>query len=109
MDDGSAADERAEEADHEVDRVIGGKDAEIAHAGSKGVDRSERDALLEIIFVGHHAAFGAAAGAGGVDDGGEVTALARNECGFAAAAEFFPAFCFGKIVVWRGFGNEDRF
>src|SRR5712664_2006048 len=109
MNDGSATDKGAEEADHEVDGVIGRKDAEVAETWSEGIDRSEGDALLEIVFVGHHAAFGAAAGAGGVDDGGDVAALAWDEGGFASSAKFFPALRAGEIGVWRGFGNEERF
>ena len=58
-----AANERAEEANHEIDSVIRRQDAEVAHARRKRIKRGERDALLEIIFVRHHAAFGAAAGA----------------------------------------------
>src|SRR5712675_3800883 len=93
------ADEGAEKTDHEINRVIGGEDAEIAKAGSEGVDGSERDALLEIVFVSHHAAFWAAAGAGGIDDGGHVAALARNEGRFPGAAKFLPANRAGKISI----------
>jgi len=109
MHNSGAADEGPEETDHEINRVIGGKDAEIAKTGSEGIDGSERDALLEIILVGHHAAFWAAAGAGGIDDGGHVAALTRNEGGFPGAAKFFPAKCAGKISIWWCFGDEDGF
>ena len=57
------ANEGAEETNHEIDRVIRRQDAEVAHTRRKRIERSERDALLEIIFVRHHAAFGTAAGA----------------------------------------------
>ena len=57
--------------------------------------------------MGHKAALGAAAGAGGVDDGGDIATLARNEDRFAVAAKFFPALCAGKINVWWSLGNEN--
>src|SRR5258706_5610140 len=103
------ADEGPEETDHKINRVIRGKDAEIAKTGSEGVDRSERDALLEIILVGHHTAFWAATSAGGIDNGGHVAALTRNESRFPGAAKFFPANCTGKINIWWCFGDEDGF
>src|SRR5258707_384842 len=106
---GGSTDEGAEKADHEVDGVIRGQNAEIAHARCEGIDGSERDALLEIVFVGHHAAFGAAAGAGGVDDGGDIAALTSDEGGFAGGAEVFPAVRAGQIGVWRSLCDEDRF
>ena len=51
MHDRGAAGERADEADHEIYRVIRGEDAEVAHAGPEGIERGQRDALFEIIFV----------------------------------------------------------
>ena len=79
MHDGGAAGEGANETDHEINRVIRGENAEIAHAGPKGIERRERNALLEIIFVRQDAAFRASAGAGRIDDAGRVFALARGE------------------------------
>jgi hypothetical protein len=79
--------------------VIGGEDAEVADAGPELIKRSERDALFEIIFVGHQAALGTAAGSGGIDDGGEVLAFTRNECGGGVTAEFFPTMGAGEIGV----------
>src|SRR5882672_61013 len=102
-----AADEGAEETNHEVDCVIGGKDTQVAKAGSEGIDRGQRDTLLEIILVGHHAAFGAAAGAGGIDDGGDIAAPTRDEGRFAVAAEFFPAMCTKEIDVCWSLRNQN--
>src|SRR6266436_9136298 len=106
---GGAADEGAEEADHEVDSVVGRENTEVTEAGGERIDGSERDALLKIIFVGHHAAFGAAAGARGIHDGGDVATLTRDEVWFAFAAEFFPAMRTEEIGIWRRFGDEDSF
>ena len=91
MNDRGAASEWADEADHKIDRVIRGEDAEVTHAGPKRIERSERDALLEIIFVREHAAFRAATGAGGINDAGGILALARNEIWFAGLLKIFPA------------------
>src|SRR5882672_12049617 len=71
------ADEGPEEADHEVDRMIGGQDAEVAKVGSERIERGERNALFHIIFVSHHAALGAAASAGGIHDRCYVLTCAR--------------------------------
>src|SRR5271157_586798 len=60
---GRPANERPEETNHEVDGVIRRQDAEVAHAWRKRIKGGESDALLEIILVRHHAAFGTAAGA----------------------------------------------
>src|SRR5947207_179958 len=103
-----------EKADHEIDGVIRWQNAEIADAGPEWIERSESDTLFEIIFVGHHAAFGAAAGAGGVDDGGEVFAFAGNElrsgAGIGTFFELgFPAVSASEIGVGRSFGNENGF
>src|SRR5260370_40914064 len=91
MHDASAAGERAEKADHKIDSVVGGENAEVTHARPKWIERRERYTLLEIIFVGHHAAFGAAAGSGRIDDGRDILAFAGHEGGRGAASKFFPA------------------
>src|SRR5882757_5217801 len=102
-----AAGDRAEKADHNIDGVVGGENAEVTHAWPKWIERSERYALLEIIFVGHHAAFGAAAGSGRIDDGGDVLAFAGHEGGREAASKFFPALGASEIGVGRRFGDKD--
>src|SRR5262245_28997924 len=99
--------EWAEEADHEIDGVIGWENAEVAHAGREGIERGEGDALFEIVFVGHHTALGKTAGARGIDDGGDVLAFARGKCRFRAYAEFFPAMGAEEIGAGGGFGDED--
>src|SRR5215468_4644269 len=100
-----AACKRTEKTDHEIDRMICRKNTEIAHARPKRVERSESDALLKIILVRHHAAFGAATGSGGIDDACNVFSLARNENWFRYAAKFFPSLSAGKIGVCWGFGD----
>src|SRR6266403_2847661 len=107
MDYGCTAYEGVEKTQHEVNRVVRWKNAEVGCTRPQRIQSRECYALLEIVFVGHHAAFGAAAGAGGIDDGGDVAALTRDERGFAVAAKFFPALCSGKIGVWRGFRDDD--
>src|ERR1700687_5139571 len=107
MYDAGAAGERAKKADHKIDGVVGGEHAEVTHAWPKWIERSERYTLLEIIFVGHHAAFGAAAGSGRIDDGRAVLAFAAHEGGRDAAAKFFPALGASEIGVGRRFGDED--
>src|SRR5262249_541951 len=108
MDDASPASERPEEANHEVNRVIGRKDAEITDPGPEGIKRRKGDALLEIVFVGHHAAFGAATCPGGVDDAGEVFALARSEAGRRFfGAEFLPTVSAGEVGGGGSFGEEN--
>src|SRR5258707_4190143 len=107
MHDASAAGERAEKADHKIDSVVGGENAEVTHARPKWIENSERYTLLEIIFVGHHAAFGAAAGSGRIDDGRDVLAFAGHESGRDAASKLFPALGASEIGVGRRFGDED--
>src|SRR5258707_11931479 len=107
MHDAGAAGERAEKADHKIDGVVGGENAEVTHAWPKWIDRSERYTLLEVIFVGHHAAFGAAAGSGRIDDGRDVLAFAGYEGGREAASKFFPALGASEFGVARGVGDQD--
>src|SRR5260370_42349671 len=107
MHDAGAAGERAEKADHKIDGVVGGENAEVTHAWPEWIERRESDALLEIIFVGHHAAFGAAAGSGRIDNGGDVFAFAGHEGGRDTASKFFPALGASEIGVGRRFGDED--
>src|SRR5260370_39806450 len=56
-----SAGERHEKTDHEIKGMVGREDTEVAHAWPEWIKRCERDALLQIIFVRHHAAFRAAA------------------------------------------------
>src|SRR5215470_2188077 len=108
MDDRGSTSERTEEADHEVDRVVGGKNAEVAHARPKRVQRSEGDALLEIIFVRHHTALRAPAGPRGVDDAGEIFALAGDQYRRSIfVSECFPTLRSRKIGVWRSLGDQN--
>src|SRR5207245_984048 len=55
----------------------------------KGVERSQGDALLQIIFVRHHAALGPAASSRRVHDASGVSACAWNEYRLARCAKFF--------------------
>src|SRR5712664_4497230 len=61
MYDRCAASERCETAHHDIDGMVGRQDTEVAHARPERINRSERDALLQIVLVRHHAAFGTAA------------------------------------------------
>ena len=106
MHDRGAAGEGADEANHEIDCVIRRENAEVTDAGPERIERRERDALLEIIVVGEDAAFGASAGAGGIDDAGGVVALARHECWLACCAKIFPALRAGEIGAGWSFGDQ---
>ena len=108
MDDASSAGERAEKTDHEIDGVIRGKNAEIADARPKRIERGERDALFEIILVRHHAALWTAACTGGVDDAGYVFSFARDEHRFGGVSKFFPALRAGEFGVRRTFGHQHQ-
>src|SRR5437763_10704285 len=88
--DGGATCKRPEKPHHEIDSVVRRQNAEVANARPKRIERSQRDALLQVILVRHHAALGAAAGSGGVHDASSIAAVARNERGLALAAKFFP-------------------
>ena len=79
--DRGAAGERADKADHKIDRVVRGQNAEVSHARPKRIERGERDALFQIIFVGEHAALRAATSAGGIDDARASVAFARTKIG----------------------------
>ena len=101
-----AANERAEEAHHEIDRVVRRQDAQVPDARPKGIERGQRDALFEIIFVRDHAALRTAAGPRGIHDARDVPTLARNKLGFARAAEFFPALRTMEVRIGGGFRDE---
>src|SRR5438132_2721820 len=79
MDDRRAANERPEKSHHEIDRMIRQQNAEVAISGRKGIQRGERDALLEIVVVRHHTALRPAAGAGRVDDRRDIAPCARRK------------------------------
>jgi len=92
---------------HEIDGMIRRQNTEVTHARPKRIKRCERDALLQIIFVRHHATFGAAARPGGVDNARRVLAFARDEDRLACSAKFFPALCAGEIGVCRRLGDQN--
>src|ERR1700741_5215789 len=108
MDDACAASERTEEADHEIDGMVRRENAEVTHTGPEGIERRERNALLKIVFVRHHATLRAPAGSGGIDDAGDVFSFARHENRFGLAAEFFPPLRSGEIGVGGRFGDNDE-
>jgi len=107
MHDRCSANERPEEAHHEVNGVIRRQDAEVTNARRKRIDRSERNALFEVILVRQQAAFGTAAGAGRIDDASHVLACARNEGWFAAPLELFPSLGASEIGARGRFGHQD--
>src|SRR6267143_1607398 len=90
MHDRCAARKRSEKTNHEIDGMVCWKDTEVAHARPERINRCERDALLQIVFVRHHAALGAAACPGGVDNARRVLAFARDEDRLARSAKLFP-------------------
>ncbi len=106
MHDCRSARERPKKTHHEINSVVCGQNAEIAYARPERIQRCERDALLQIIFVRHHAAFRTSASSGRVDDAGIARAFTRDENRFASPAKFLPAFCAGKIGVCRSFSNQ---
>src|SRR4051794_24931358 len=100
------ANEGAEKADHEIDGVIRRKNAQVAKAGLEGIQRSKRHALLEIIFVGHDAAFGAPTSSGGVDDRGGINARPRHEHRGRLGAKILPWQGSGEIGIWRSLSHQ---
>ncbi|SRR6266404_2587933 len=108
MDDACATGKRAKEPNHKIDGMVRRENAEVTHTGPEGIERRERNALLEIIFVRHHAALWAATGSGGVDDAGDVFSFARHENRFNLATEFFPPLRSGEISVRWGLGDKDQ-
>src|SRR6266704_139548 len=108
MNDRGPTGERSEKTHHEIDGVIRRQYAEVAQARPEGIERSERDALLQIVFVRHHAAFGASASPRGVDNAGRIPPAARNENRFADASKLFPVLRAGKNSVCRRLGNKNR-
>src|SRR5579863_5401698 len=103
------ANERPNESDHEVNRMIGGKDAQVPHSRPKRIPRGQRFALFEVIFMGEHAALGASTCTGRINNARCVLALSRNEDWIALAAEFFPAERSSKVGTQRRFGNQYGF
>ena len=107
MHDAGSADERPDEAHHEIDGVIGGENAQIPHSWPEGIPRGQRAALFQIILVREDATLGTAAGSRGIDDAGDVVFLAHDEIGSAFALEIFPAKGAGQIHAQRGFGHQN--
>src|SRR5205823_10165096 len=105
MDHARAADERADESDHEIDRVVCGQNAEIPRSGPEWIPGSQGLALLEIIFMSEYATLGAAAGAGGIHDASCVFAGAGYKVRVALAAEFFPAISTAELCGGRRLGH----
>src|SRR6267378_1398037 len=106
MHDRCAARKRSEKTNHEIDGMVCWKDTEVAHARPERINRCERDALLQIIFVRHHAALGAAACPGGVDNARGVLAFARDEYRLVFSAKIFPAPRAGEIGICRCFRHQ---
>src|SRR5277367_918824 len=102
-----SANERTEEAHHEIDGVIRRENTEITNARRERINRSERDALLEVIFVRHHAAFGATAGARGIDDARRVIPRARSEGCFARTAKLFPALSAAEFGIGGRLSHQN--
>src|SRR5580704_19739047 len=90
MHNGGAASKRSDEADHEIDGVVRGQDAQIAYAWPERKQRSESHALLKIILVRQHAAFRMPPGTGGINNARGVLPAALHESWFAPALKFFP-------------------
>ena len=103
----SSAYERSDEAHHEINGVIRGKNAQIAHARPKGIPGRERAALLQIIFVGEDAALGPPARSRGIDDAGDVVLLPHDEVGSAFALEVFPAKRARQLHAQRGLRHQN--
>ena len=91
MHDARATHKRPDEAHHEINRVIGRKNAQVAHARPEWIQRSQRLALLQIIFMGHHAALGPPAGPRGINDAGHILALAVEQTPGHPSAENLPS------------------
>src|SRR5713101_2665705 len=59
--------ERAEKTNHEVNGMVGRQNTEVTNTRPERINGCKCDALLQIIFVRHHATLGAASGPGRVD------------------------------------------
>ncbi len=95
--------------DHEINRMIRRKNAQVAHARPERIPRRQRPALLEIVLVGKDAAFGTPTGSRGVDDAGDVILLAHHEVGRAFALEILPAKRTRQIRAQRSFRHQNDF
>src|SRR5437899_3381954 len=95
---------RTDKAHHEIDGVIGGKNAQVAHAGPERVPGGQRGALLQVVFVGEYAALGAPTRSRRVDDAGDIFALALDENGLTLAVEVFPAISAAQVRAQRRLG-----
>src|SRR5260370_28621696 len=103
MNDSCAARKRSEKTHHEINGMVRWQDTEVAHARPEWINRGERDALLQIIFVRHHAALGAAACPGGVDNARRVLAFARDEYRLRFPPQNFPPPRAGEVGSFRCF------
>ena len=102
-----AADERPDKADHEIDGVIRGQNTQVAHARPEGIQRDQRLALLQIIFMGEHASLGTPAGPGRIDDAGHVLRCARHKYRLTFAAKFLPAKRAREVRSRRRFRHQN--
>src|SRR5262249_50247906 len=106
--DACSTDERPDEAYHEVDGMVRGQNAQVAHARPERVKSRQRDALLEIVFVCEHASFRLASGAGGIHNAGWMLSVPWHEARLAFALEILPGVRGGEIFFRRRFGHEHR-
>ena len=93
MNNTGTANKRTDESHHKIDRVIGGKNAQVAHSRPERVPGGQGDALLQVVFVREHAPFWPPTGAGGIHNASGILLLTIDEFGITLAPEFFPSEC----------------
>src|SRR5437762_6623534 len=101
MHDRCAARKRTEKTHHEIDGMVRWQDTEVAYARPEWINRCEREALLQIVLVRHHATLRAAARPGRVDYASRILAFARDEHRPVFSAKIFPAPRAGEIDTCR--------
>ncbi len=108
MDYSAAAGERHDKSAHEINRVIGRNNAQVARAGPERKNRGHGSALFQIIFVGQHATLRPASRSRRIHDARIVFPRTSPEFRRVRDAIFFPAQRTPEVGVRRRFGNQNR-
>src|SRR5947207_14111150 len=103
-----AADKWSDKADHEINRVIRGQNAEVANPRPERIPRGQSLALLQIIFVCQDATLRLAARPRGIHDASGVFTSARDEVGISLATKFFPAISTTELRAGRRFSYQHN-
>ncbi len=108
MDHAGPAHERPDKSHHEINRVIRGQNAQIAHPRPKGIPRRQRSALLQIAVMCQHTSLRTPARPRRINDARRVLTLACHQLRLTLPLEFFPAISAAQVRTRRRFRHQHN-